>query len=128
MFLQIVFVLSLCLANCHLANCIHFYIVILANYIHVVHYALTNCIRLVHFALANHIHLVHYSLTNCIHASLFFLYHWAIQYGLIIPGLTLSFRNSAAMRVHLEGLSSNDVNLRFNAFHCVFPHASYVSF
>ena len=44
---------------------------------------------------------------------------WAIQYGLIIQGTNLSLRDSIVMRAHLEGLSSDDVSVKFNAFYYV---------
>ena len=87
MFLQTIFKLSLCDANCHLVNYIHLYTVILVN---------------------------------SIHASLFSFQRGAIRYGLIIPRLNLSLRNSFAVRAHLEGLSYDDMSLRFNAFSLCF--------
>ena len=49
----------------------------------------------------------------------FLLQHQAIQYGFIVQRTNLSLRDSIAVKAHLEGLCSDDVSMKFNAFYCV---------
>ena len=54
--------------------------------------------------------------------------HWTVRYDIIVQGLDQSLRNSLAVRAHLEGLSSDDVSLKFQCLLLCSSHVSYAFF
>ena len=54
----------------------------------------------------------------------FGLSRWVVRHGLITPGIDLVLRDFHQVRVHLVGLTSDEVNLRVLVVHA----SSYITF